>query len=103
MTFVSIAAWLNLLLPRSLQVPALAIASRTRAICSSGAHIRDRSTTKKQDKEQYSPIIETLFVVSFLIRRFRPQSVQAVVSAKSTNNQSMGEEEGRKMWPFDMR
>ena len=72
----------------------------TGAICSSGAHIRDRSTEERD--ERYSPIIETLSVVSSLIRRFRPQSVQAVVSAKSTNNQLMGEKEGRKIWLFDV-
>ena len=74
----------------------------TGAIYNNGAHIRDRST-EKYDEEQYSPIFETLSVVSSLIRRFRPQSVQAVVSAKSTDNQSIGEEEGRKMWHFDAR
>ncbi len=70
----------------------------------------DRPTTEEQDEEQYSPNIEPLSVVSseawydqkYLIRRFRSYSVQAVVSAKSTDNQSTGEEEGRKMWPFDM-
>jgi hypothetical protein len=91
MTFVSTAAWLRLLLPRSLQVPALAIESMTGAICSSGARIRDRSTTEEQGEEKYSPIIEPPSVVSSLIRRFRSQSVQAVVSSKSTDNQSMGE------------
>lgn len=70
----------------------------------------NRPTTEEQDEEQYSPNIETLSVVSseawydqkYLIRRFRTYSVQAVVSAKSIDNQSTGEEKGRKMWPFDM-
>lgn len=88
MTFVSTAAWLSLLLPRS------------RGSVDDG---RLSAAVALNTEEQYSPIIETVFVVSSLIRRFRPQSVQAVVSAKSTDNQSIGEEEGRKMWPFDMR
>jgi len=53
-------------MPRSLQVPALAIASTTRTIYSNGAHVRDHSTTKEQDKEQYLPIIETLPIMSSL-------------------------------------
>jgi hypothetical protein len=52
----------------------------TEAICSSGAHIRDRST-EELDEKQYSHIIETL----------------SVVSLKSIDNQLMGEEEGRKI------
>jgi len=98
-TFVSTAAWLSPLMPRSLQVPALAMASMTRAICSSGAHVRDHSTAEEQDEEQILTHHRNSFCGEFLIRRSRPQSVQAVVSAKSTDNQSMGEEEGWKMLP----
>lgn len=51
----------------------------TWAICSSGAHIRDRSTTEEHN-EQLPLIIESF----------------SVLSSKSIDNQSMGEEKEEK-------